>query len=301
MIRAGGGATNYGAWPVLFTDRYFRPAFGMGYETLSASPEVGQALLAPLRAECGDMEVEDLHLRTALTLAFGVDRQSEMFGSKAQKFRLAVDRARAGQEHAARLDEDIAALPSTPESVDRIAALRTELATLELLDSDAAALSGRLDETEAQISRIQGDAFLTALVQGQKPATTESLTQALALLDGRASDDRARWLRRLDGAARTVAEGIGENEAQLAAVQDLAVFPPVAEALEQAEDNRLQAEAAAKSALSDRIASLTHIGELRPVLAAIGAAGNDPVLLADYDAKARELLAAAVGPLPETA
>ncbi|WP_090523838.1 hypothetical protein [Paracoccus isoporae] len=299
MTRAGTWVTHHGGWPVLFTDPYFQPVFGMGYPSLSASPDVGEALLAPLRTQCGDLGVEDLQLRTALTLAFGVARNSELFGSEAQRFRLAVDRAQVGQDRAARLAEDLAALPDTPDARERIAALRTELETLALLDSETARLTASLDAAEARIVAAGEEAFLTALAAVEEPATPKNLGRAVDLLQQRDPAERSHWIEQLDRAAGQLAERIDAGEMQLAGMQDLAILPPIAAALEKAEEKQRRADAAAKSALRERIAGLGKVTELRPVLTAITDGGNDPGLLAAYDAKARALLVAAAGPIPD--
>ncbi|WP_050526291.1 hypothetical protein [Pseudorhodobacter aquimaris] len=300
MTRAGSWVSDYGGWPMLFQDRYFEPVFGLPYAQLSASPAVGQALIAPLRKTCGDLGVEDLHLRTALSLAFGVERNSALFASKAHRFRLAVAKARQNDAEALRLTKEITALPLIPASGAVIPGLHDRLAALPLLETDRAELAAILNERSAQITAMQSDAFLSALADGTEPTSSQGFIRANAILQDRSAQERAHWIERLDGVAQTLAGQVEDaSDTELASLQQLTLFPPIANTIARIEQNRRSAQAEARSALQDRIARVTRIEDLQPLLSQLRQHfGSDAQILAGYNAKARALLAKIVSAAP---
>ncbi|MEM6496834.1 MAG: hypothetical protein AAF709_08915, partial [Pseudomonadota bacterium] len=300
MTRAGRRVLDYGGWPVLFTQRYFEPVFGMDYDLLSASPSVGSALINPLRRSCRDLGVDNTHLRAALSLAFGVERNSDTFGSPAQRFRIAIEKAQNEDATYVALADEIAELPASA-SADQLANLRSRTEGLEVLEKEKSDLIARLDAKALQAAEREADVFLSALAEGRASPSLQNLLRAAEILQGRDSQTRTQWVGRLDEVALELATDIGiQSEQSPETLGGLEIFPPIAAALAQAEENRRVAVAEASLVIEKRLAETNRIADLRPVLNDIQQQGNSPHLLALYDQTAREVLSNAVNALPPT-
>lgn len=290
---------DFASWPAIFADDKFTPFMGLPYDRLRASPQVGQALLAPLRDECRDLGQDFPFFSKVINAAFGLDRNSDLFASDAQRFRAAVSLAQRDSAALAPLLDRIAALPVDDRMTTALQALRAESETLSNLTAgDRTRVADRIAARQDEAQQSENEAWLTALADGREPSGIAALSRAEQILATAPAQTRDAWRDRLQPRAAEVAGTI--DDAAAAGAADLRVYPVIASRLDALAEQAARRKQDALQTLRDRLDDVAEIAGLRPVFQEISALGGAEAqgLWPLYDRKAGDLLAEAVASLP---
>ncbi|MFV0408293.1 MAG: hypothetical protein ACK5LJ_00905 [Paracoccus sp. (in: a-proteobacteria)] len=292
-------ASDFANWPALFTDTRFTPFMGLPYDRLRTSPQVGQALLAALRDQCRDLRQQNPFFTEVIDAAFGLDKNSALFGSNAQRFSAAVTLAQRDRAALDPLLEQIAALPVDTDMAGALETLKTQSAALSgLIASDRTLVEDRIAARLEEAQQSTDEAWLTALADGTEPATPEALLRAeqtLGTWSVRAQDE---WHNRLSPRAAEVAKAIDDAGATEATA--LRAYPTIAARLDTLAAETARKKQETMTTLQVQLEAVTEIAALPAVFRDISEfdPADAQTLWPAYDRKAQDLLAEAVAALP---